>query len=216
MSASQNEADVIERINHADSLMMSTDITSKSTNNLLEKVLENRERRRQSIKSLRDEVRSRRSSVGSEASFEDFSTATYERKLSQVSTSSSSIRRRSTLSSSRERVSITMESLRRMALDLDLDDSEEEAKPFQEDQPSVPTIATTDPDEYAKSSELISSTTRDLKMNKKEIGEQQHKQHLRASTSFTRRSTGDVIMENLRQLAAVRLCLLHICIWLFD
>jgi hypothetical protein len=104
-----------------------------------------------------------------------------------------------------------------MALDLDLDDSEEEAQAFQGDQPLVPTIATTDPDEYAKSSGLSSSTTRDLTMNKDHIVERQHKQqHLRASTSFNRRSTGDVIMENLRQLAAVRLRLLHIFLWLFD
>lgn len=214
MSAEQNEVDVIEKMKHADSVIMSTSITSTSANSLMEKVLENRERRRQSLKSLRDEVRSRPSSSRSEASLEDLSTSsTYERKFSQVSTSSDSNRRRSTISSSRERVSITMESLRRMALDLDLDDSEEESQPFKVHHPSVPTtVPAEDPYEYAKSSELTSST-RDL-MNKDEFDEQQHELNRRARTSITRRSTGDIIMENLRQLAAVGLCL--IIIRLFD
>lgn len=214
MSAQQNEVDIIEQINHADSVIRSTSVTATNANSLMEKVLENRERRRQSFQSFRDEVRSRRSSSRSEASLEDLSTSsTYDRKFSLVSTSSGSNRRRSTISSGRERVSITMESLRRMALDLDLDDSEEEAPPCKVDHPSVPTtVPTEDTYEYAKSSELTPSI-RDL-INKDVFVEEQHELNRTARTSFTRRSTGDIIMENLRQLAAVGLCL--IIIRLFD
>jgi hypothetical protein len=213
--------ELIHRRNTMSEQQKELDITSETSNNesgtgptaaadnLLDEIVEDHEtRRRQSIIC---DIRSRRSLSlgGDEVSVEDTVTTACgggdgSRKLSLVS--ARSVTRRSTISSTRERVSITMESLRMMALDFDFDDSDDEEQLKQTSSSSDVIVR----DENPNIALQHTSSIRNLNIKKDEQLPQPKENHPRSSS---RRS--ETIMENLRQLAAVSF-LLDVLVFVID